>query len=324
MATDSLRTVAGTLAGSPDQGPDIPLDCTDYKKCSRCLVTISSVARAEAPYQRLISGSSKTALEHQLFYVGARTGSADVEIDDEMCYPGITGGAAGFTVAAVNVSSVDAFVGVEQDPHLHFAHGGRADFRGRHGQIYTFFSAPGLAVNLKTENATFPLDRKLDGSAPLIVHGSFVTEMHLVALVGGSKRKWANVSFWASSLGENNWGWDVVTGTCGGHRFKLGKGGQKGCEQLMIKVDMSRASFTAGNLTVEVAGAPTQARKGPEHRLDVSFTLRGDYVQRNLPHGDYLLTARPLPSRAESKARASSCRHLWPVLLLPGAEKRQD
>ena len=43
----------------------------------------------------------------------------------------------------------------DRDPHLHFAHGGRADFRGEEGQLYSFLSAPGLAVNVKTENAVF-------------------------------------------------------------------------------------------------------------------------------------------------------------------------
>jgi len=35
---------------------------------------------------------------------------------------------------------------MEKDPHIHFAHGGQADFRGRDGQLYAFLSAPGLAV----------------------------------------------------------------------------------------------------------------------------------------------------------------------------------
>lgn len=43
---------------------------------------------------------------------------------------------------------------IESDPHLHLAHGGRADFRGRNNALYNFFSAPGLSVNLKTEEAT--------------------------------------------------------------------------------------------------------------------------------------------------------------------------
>ena len=66
---------------------------------------------------------------------------------------------------------------ISKDPHLHFAHGGRADFRGRHGQLYAFFSAPGVAVNLKTEDATF--DTKRPSGAVLTVDGSFITEAAL-------------------------------------------------------------------------------------------------------------------------------------------------
>ena len=36
-----------------------------------------------------------------------------------------------------------------RDPHLHFAHGGTADFRGRHNALYNFLSAPGIALNVK-------------------------------------------------------------------------------------------------------------------------------------------------------------------------------
>ena len=97
---------------------------------------------------------------------------------------------------------------VLKDPHLHLAHGGLADFRGRNGRLYNFFSAPGLSVNLKTEDATFPV-RRPDGTT-LTVDGSFLTEMHLVASVGGDKRKWANLSYWATELTENNWGWRIV------------------------------------------------------------------------------------------------------------------
>jgi len=46
---------------------------------------------------------------------------------------------------------------IEKDPHLHFAHGGNADFRGGAGKLYSFFSAPGFAVNLRTEEAVFSL-----------------------------------------------------------------------------------------------------------------------------------------------------------------------
>ena len=55
--------------------------------------------------------------------------------------------------------------------HLHFAHGGRADFRGRAGAYYSFLSAPGLALNVKMEEALY----KLHGGR-LTVNGTFITE----------------------------------------------------------------------------------------------------------------------------------------------------
>lgn len=42
---------------------------------------------------------------------------------------------------------------VARDPHVNFAYGGSADFRGRHGALYNFLSAPGISVNVKTEEA---------------------------------------------------------------------------------------------------------------------------------------------------------------------------
>jgi len=184
----------------------------------------------------------------------------------------------------------------KKDPHLHLAHGGRADFRGRHGVFYNFFSAPGLAVNLKTEEATSTV-RRPDGKT-LVVEGSFITEAHLVALVGGEKRKWANASFWASELGENNWGWSTVNGSCGGRSFKLGKGAHKTCDDLSVTVKMARATFEIGAVTVEVVGGRTLAISGPEHRLDVSFTVRGDYARRYRPHGIFGQSfSSPVPRR---------------------------
>ena len=98
--------------------------------------------------------------------------------------------------------------GAYQDPHLFFANGGRADFRGRNGVFYNFFSAPDLSVNVKVEDARFLLGNKVT------VDGSFITEVHIVARVGGAKRKFANVSFWASELNDQNWCACVSTSTC--------------------------------------------------------------------------------------------------------------
>jgi len=88
--------------------------------------------------------------------------------------------------------------GADKDPHLAFPHGGTADFRGRHGVFYNFFSSPGFAVNVKTEDATFKLR-----NSKLIVDGSFITEVHLVARTGSAI---SNASFWAEELSDFNTG----------------------------------------------------------------------------------------------------------------------
>jgi len=197
---------------------------------------------------------------------------------------------AGMDVACLHGSA-------RRDPHLFFAHGGRADFRGRNGQLYNFFSMPAFSVNVRTEDATFVVRDGL-----LSVDGSFFTEMHIAALVGwnvqpaagmqdGSSRlrsgqKWANLSFWASELGEQNWGWRLVNGTCGGHKFKLGKGGYRRCESLEMEVDMASATFSLANWTVSVQGNKVHGWvSGPRHRLDLAFRAKGQGAARYLPHG---------------------------------------
>ena len=76
---------------------------------------------------------------------------------------------------------------VFRDPHINFAYGGSADLRGRHNALYNFLSAPGLSVNVKTEDAVF----KLHGGA-LTVNGSFLTEAHVTAQLSPQKRATAS------------------------------------------------------------------------------------------------------------------------------------
>ena len=168
----------------------------------------------------------------------------------------------------------------DQDPHLRFAFGGSADFRGRHNALYNFLSAPGLALNIKTEDSTF----KMHGGK-LTVDGSFMTEAHLTA-VSLPKRKFANVSFWAAELNEFNTGWRVVNGTCGGHYFKLGQGGRKTCEEMSFVVGYSTATWTTRDWVIQVHGNHVNDRvSGPEHRLDISLSAKGSATAASLPHG---------------------------------------
>ena len=115
---------------------------------------------------------------------------------------------------------------VFRDPHLSFAHGGRADFRGRHQVLYNFLSTPAFSVNVKVEEAVFTIH---DGA--LTVNGSFLTEAHVAARLSQSGGR-ATASFWAAQLDTQNSGWEVVNGSCGGRAYKLGRRGTKKCHEL--------------------------------------------------------------------------------------------
>ena len=74
--------------------------------------------------------------------------------------------------------------------------GGRADFRGEDGALYNYLSTPGLSVNVRIEEALYTLH---DGK--LLVNGTFMTEVHVSALVAGDRLcKWAYVSYVAREL----------------------------------------------------------------------------------------------------------------------------
>ena len=146
--------------------------------------------------------------------------------------------------------------GSNGDPHLHFAHGGRADYRGENRAIVSFFSAPGIALNVKTEDATFTPPwwpgTTVDGSyiteappppSPTLLPLPLLTvtpahrrmSSHAWSRVGGAKRKWANASFLSSRLTEFNTGPDFITGSCGGHAFSFGLGTKlRRCEEMSI------------------------------------------------------------------------------------------
>ena len=175
-----------------------------------------------------------------------------------------------------------ARAGARQDPHLAFAHGGHADFRGRSGAYYAFFSAPRLALNVKMENASF----RLNGGR-LAVHGTFVTEAHMVAVVGGAKGKLATVSFWAEALNDFNTGYGFVNGTCGYFgSFNVQVAHTRRCEEMSIKVRYSSAVFQVRAWAATVRGGYVYDRiSGPRHRLDVSISAPGNAPERTFPHG---------------------------------------
>ena len=184
-------------------------------------------------------------------------------------------------VAIAPLSQCGADATVFRDPIVNFAYGGRADFRGKHNALYNFLSAPGLSVNVKTEEAVFFAHHGV-----LTVNGTFLTEAHVTAQLSPQKR--ATASFWASELDPNNFGWRVVNGTCVGRAFHFGNRGKKDCFDLKMAMDYSSATFAFRNWTVTVRG--TLSCKGcllagPAHRLDIGFAARGNAPSRDKPHG---------------------------------------
>ena len=150
------------------------------------------------------------------------------------------------------------------DPHLSFARGGRADFRGRNGAYYSFLSAPGFAINVRTEEAQFKVQSGRYNLQALLVDGSFITEVHAVALVGGEKHKLATASFWSSELNEFTTGPNMINGTCGERgQFFLGIGGHKACEEMEIAVKFSSAKFRVPGWTIKVAAGSLGSHQRP-------------------------------------------------------------
>lgn len=114
-------------------------------------------------------------------------------------------------------------------------------------------------------------------------------QVHVVAVVGGRKRKKATASFWASELNEFNTGWQVVNGTCGKTKqtaFSLGMGDSRNCEELSIKLAYSGATFSIRNWVITVRGNYVYGHvTGPHHRIDLTLGARGDAPALSLPHG---------------------------------------
>ena len=116
--------------------------------------------------------------------------------------------------------------------------------------------------------------------------GSFITEAHVVAAVGAAEGGRATASYWAAELNRENWGWQVVNGTCGGRVFRLGPKSRRQCGALSIVVDLASATVSLGNWTLGVHGNHVFNRlSGPAHRLDLTFSAKGDAAARGLPHG---------------------------------------
>ena len=79
---------------------------------------------------------------------------------------------------------------------MSLASGAHADFRGRHGTLFNFLSAHSLSLNVRISNASFFLRQPPD-YAKITVHGTMITEAHIVGLTDQGRH--LNLSFSASN-----------------------------------------------------------------------------------------------------------------------------
>lgn len=185
-----------------------------------------------------------------------------------------------FTFVAKPAPSAPSSSGGDGDPHLRLAHGGRADFRGTDGDVYNFLSVPKLSVSVKTEDAIFRYKN-------VTVHGSFMTEVNVVAIVGGTKQKEIKFSHLTRNANDQNWGWKMINGTCGGHHFYLGPHSRKTCEEFEAGVEASTSTVRVHDWTIIATTNYVYGWiSGPKHRIDLTIFPNIPEKQMSVaPHG---------------------------------------
>lgn len=170
-----------------------------------------------------------------------------------------------------------------QDPHIVFAHGGKADFRGRDGSVYNMLSAPRISFALMTSNATFIKP----GYRPKLVHGSFFTRAFWTLCTSHS-RTILHVNASAAEPGFD------VSHKNGSHIASL-RGVWK-----EYKLEDVRVFYKQSTLFLRAAGFETNVTRkpvynhlsGPQWRLDMSVR-RLDGTELQVQHGASSRTIAP-------------------------------
>lgn len=154
-----------------------------------------------------------------------------------------------------------------QDPHLKLANGATTDFRGRNNTFFNFISSPGFSLNMKIHDADFMLHKKL------LVHGSFMTEAHLLT-------RHARVSLIGSKIGPTNL--VLVNGTCHEKSFKLGAHRDVSCEGMRIQTEYSSVRIQTNDWVIMLRCNRVYDKiKGPDTRID----LEANKLRNVLSHG---------------------------------------
>jgi len=170
-------------------------------------------------------------------------------------------GIVGVSVASsATAQTTGATASVAQDPHLSLPNGGKADFRGKNNTLYNFLSSPGLSLNIRTNDATFLLNRN---HHHLIVDGSFITEAHVIT----NNMKMSLYTSETSGTLKN-----TVHILCDDEKFALLDYASKVCKETEVKTKYSTVYVTTPNFKLTLK--PNRVynhNKGATKRLDVSI-----------------------------------------------------
>lgn len=161
-------------------------------------------------------------------------------------------------------------------PPLALANGGKTDFRGHNATLFNFLTSRNVSVNVRFAFSTFQLDK-------LIVHGSFITDAHIVAM--GKTGRIMNVSYDASFLNDMQLDKRVVRGVCGKKAFSLGQRAKMECDGIRVSTNVTAATVETGEWIVRMRGLPVRNRlSGPFSRVDVECQPTVSHMHV-LPHG---------------------------------------
>lgn len=165
----------------------------------------------------------------------------------------------------------------KKDPHLWFAHGGRADFRGEDGAVYNLLSAKDFALNVGIKYADFHMKHAL-------VHGSAMDAVYVVArTTSGSILK---VQFNATATEHHV----AATVQHGATSTKVGAGKAFDLDGHHISVSDRALTVSTPKWTLRAASAafPYASKNPGKVLLDVTLTPAQGYVPDNdivAPHG---------------------------------------
>lgn len=201
--------------------------------------------------------------------------------------------------------SISCSAGAVQDPHLTFANGAKADFRGSDNGIYNFVSYPDFSMNVRTQAARFMLKN-------VTVDGTFMTELFIHARTNRGR----TVQYTQSALraNDNNWGWWMSNGTCDRAPLIAIPHSTRLCDDFSAKTDVSSTVFTFKDWTIHVKTNKVYGHiSGARRRLDinvdgprnsVSHGIIGQSFRRDAHTKDGMVDHYPLKGFYRTRAQA--------------------